>query len=141
LFNADELGEMRRYANVLKTTVVPPNARTNSDTAPALLAALNKYGTAVASMLGAGIDGGLTGGLAGYAVSSLLKKGIGAAKEGRAGAKAGASFGGGAPKEPPSAPRITPRLAAPIGVGAGLIAPDIEEEITGKRRPKPAEHL
>lgn len=117
LYNPEELGLMRRYANAVKLTVVPPNARTNSDTAPALLAAVNKYSGAVSSILGAGIDGGLTGGLAGYAVNSLLKKGVSAAKEGRAATKASDAFSGA-----PVAPTAPPRVAPYVGVGAGEAA-------------------
>jgi hypothetical protein len=93
LYSPEELGQMRRYAQTLKMTVIPPNARTNSDTAPALLAALNKYGGVIGSMLGVAADGA-TGGLAGYAVSSLLKKGFGAASDKAAASKAAESFAG-----------------------------------------------
>lgn len=127
LYSPEQLAQMRRYATALKMTVVPPNARTNSDTAPALLAALNKYGGAVAAMLGAAADGA-TGGLAGYAVSTLLKKGLGAASESRAASKASTAFGGGAP--PTS--DIAIKAGQTRGPAAGLAGKQLEDDISGR---------
>jgi hypothetical protein len=117
LYTPEEIGLMRRYAAAVKSTVIPPGARTNSDTAPAIAAMLNKYGGAISSMLGVAADGA-TGGLAGYAVSSLLKKGLGSAKDARNGAKAAGSFSG-APTEAPQPPNV----ASKVGVAAGLEGP------------------
>lgn len=62
LYSEPELALMQRYANALKLTIIPKYARTNSDTAPALLAAVRKYGSMVMGALGyAHGDGGLTG--------------------------------------------------------------------------------
>lgn len=128
LYSSEELAEMRRYATTLKMTVVPPNARTNSDTAPALLAALNKYGGAIASMLGVAADGA-TGGLAGYAVSTLLKKGLGAVSENRAGTSAAAAFRGGAPVTPAAIAAGRSR-----GPAAGITGAKLEDQATEKDR-------
>lgn len=72
LYSEKELALMARYANTLKLTIIPKYARTNSDTAPALLAAVRKYGAAVMGALGyAHGDGGLTG----MGVGKLLEMG------------------------------------------------------------------
>ena len=74
LYSPRELDLMRRYANALKLTIIPKYARTNSDTAPAMLAAVRKYAGMVGSALGVVGLGGAEGGLSGYAVSKLLDK-------------------------------------------------------------------
>ena len=74
LYSPKELDLMRRYANALKLTIIPKYARTNSDTAPAMLAAVRKYAGMVGSALGVVGLGGAEGGLSGYAVSKLLDK-------------------------------------------------------------------
>jgi hypothetical protein len=72
LYSEKELALMGRYANAIKLTIIPKYARTNSDTAPALLAAVRKYGSMVMGALGyAHGDGGLTG----MGVGKLLEMG------------------------------------------------------------------
>ncbi len=102
---------MRRYADVLKKTVIPKYARTNSDTAPALLAALHRFGSAITSAIGAAVEG-VTGGLAGYAVGSLLKKGTSAATDLSAARKVGRSLQGasGMANQPSIRPQVVPLM-------------------------------
>lgn len=75
LYSPQELALMDRYQKALKLTIIPKYARTNSDTAPALLAAVRKYAGMIGSALGVVGLGGAEGGLSGYAVSKLLDKG------------------------------------------------------------------
>lgn len=72
LYSEKELALMSRYANALKLTIIPKYARTNSDTAPALLAAVRKYGSAVMGALGYAHG---DGGLAGLGVGKILEFG------------------------------------------------------------------
>ena len=66
---------MDRYQKVLKQTIIPKYARTNSDTAPALLAAVRKYAGMIGSALGLAAEhGSPMGAAAGYGVSKLLDK-------------------------------------------------------------------
>jgi hypothetical protein len=132
LFTAEERSLMGRYASAVKMTVVPPNARTNSDTAPALLAALNKYGGTILSLLGVAADGA-TGGLAGYAVNSLLKKGFGSAAESRAGARAANSFNGGVPAQAAPPSDLAKAAGRAAGVRSGLIGDDLEDQLPYRR--------
>jgi hypothetical protein len=84
LYTPEERALMNRYAEAVRKTIIPKYARTNSDTAPAMLAAARKYAGAIGSALGMGIHGGATGGLEGYAVGKLLDKAvekIGAARQ------------------------------------------------------------
>ena len=75
LYSPQELALMDRYQKALKLTIIPKYARTNSDTAPALLAAVRKYAGMIGSALGLAAEhGSPTGGLAGYGVSKLLDK-------------------------------------------------------------------
>lgn len=74
LYSPEELALMDRYASAVRKTIIPKYARTNSDTAPALLAAVRKYAGMIGSALGLGVHGGLDGGLSGYAVGALLDK-------------------------------------------------------------------
>jgi hypothetical protein len=74
LYSPKELALMERYANALKLTIIPKYARTNTDTAPAMFAALRKYAGMVGSAIGVVGLGGAEGGLSGYAVSKLLDK-------------------------------------------------------------------
>jgi hypothetical protein len=76
LYSADERALMGRYAEAARKTIIPKYARTNSDTAPAMLAAARKYAGAIGSALGIGVHGGATGGLEGYAVGKLLDKAV-----------------------------------------------------------------
>lgn len=127
LYSGEELGLMRRYATALKMTVIPPNARTGSDTTPAFFATLSRYANAIASMLGVAVDGA-SGGLAGYAVSSLLKKGVGAASEARNASKAAASFSG-APTE------LAVAAGRTRGPAAGIAGAKLDDQIIDDRRP------
>lgn len=72
LYSESERALMERYANALKLTIIPKYARTNSDTAPALLAAVRKYGSAVMGALGYAHG---SGGLAGMGVGKILEFG------------------------------------------------------------------
>jgi hypothetical protein len=72
LYSESERALMKRYADALKLTIIPKYARTNSDTAPALLAAVRKYGAAVMGALGY-VHG--DGGLAGLGVGKMLEWG------------------------------------------------------------------
>lgn len=86
LYSPEERALMRRYADAVRRTIIPKYARTNSDTAPALLNAVRKYGSAVASAIGLGMHGGITGGLEGYGTGKLIDhvaEKIGAAHENR----------------------------------------------------------
>jgi len=72
LYSPQELALMDRYQHALKLTIIPKYARTNSDTAPALLHAVRKYASMVMGALGyAHGDGGLTG----IGVGKLLEAG------------------------------------------------------------------
>jgi hypothetical protein len=75
LYSPQELALMDRYQKALKLTIIPKYARTNSDTAPALLAAVRKYAGMISSAIGLAAEhGSPIGGLAGYGVSKLLDK-------------------------------------------------------------------
>lgn len=69
LYSPQELALMDRYQKALKLTIIPKYARTNSDTAPALLAAVRKYAGMIGGALGY-VHG--DGGFAGYGVGKLL---------------------------------------------------------------------
>jgi len=71
LYSPRELDLMRRYANAVRLTIIPPRAATRSDTAVATFAAARKYAGMVGAALGL-VHG--DGGLAGYAVGKLLDK-------------------------------------------------------------------
>ncbi len=62
---------MKRYADAIKLTIIPPRAATRSDTAVASFAAARKYAGMVGAALGLAHG---DGGLAGYAVGKLLDK-------------------------------------------------------------------
>ncbi len=76
LYTPEQIALMRRYAEAVQRTIIPKFARTNSDTAPALLHTVRKYASMVTSALGLGVHGGVTGGLEGYGVGKLIDKGI-----------------------------------------------------------------
>lgn len=92
LYTPEERSLMDRYAKALRLTIIPKYARTNSDTAPAMLAAMRKYAGAVMASLGFVAEGGMLGGLSGYGVSKLLDKGAEKALEARAAHKVGKSL-------------------------------------------------
>lgn len=92
LYTPDELGKMRRYAKLLKATVIPPTARTNSDTAPSLMRAMaEKSANSIAAGLGAVAEAGMHGvglgtvggGALGFGVSNMIKKGLARSGEAR----------------------------------------------------------
>ncbi len=72
LYSPDELALMQRYADVVKRTVIPKYARTNSDTAPAMAAMVRRAGVTVSSMLLSHIP--LVGRLAHWGVEKMLEK-------------------------------------------------------------------
>lgn len=74
LYSPKELALMQRYADALKLTIIPKYARTNSDTAPAMFAAIRKYGSMVMGALGMAHG---DGGLAGMGVGKILEWGAG----------------------------------------------------------------
>lgn len=75
LYSPQELALMDRYQKALKLTIIPKYARTNSDTAPALLAAVRKYAGMIGSALGLAAEhGSPMGAAAGYGVSKMLDK-------------------------------------------------------------------
>lgn len=74
LYSPEELGLMKKYADAIKLTVIPPRAATRSDTAVGLLAALNKYSGAISSAIGGIFGHGATSVFAGYGVGKLLEK-------------------------------------------------------------------
>lgn len=74
LYSPEELALMKKYADAIKLTVIPPRAATRSDTAVGLLAALNKYSGAISSAIGGLFGHGATGVAAGYGVGKMLEK-------------------------------------------------------------------
>lgn len=76
LYTPEQIALMDRYAEALRKTIIPKNARTNSDTAVAAIHAVRKYGSMITSGLGFLTHGGLSGGLEGYAVGKLIDKGV-----------------------------------------------------------------
>lgn len=119
LYSADELDLMRRYAQAVRLTIIPKYARTNSDTAPAIMNALHRFGGAIATALGYAVDHTMTGGLvAGYAVNSLLKKGVGIAADSNAARKTAKQF----EPLPPLAPTTGPAPSR-TQIGVGMSAP------------------
>lgn len=79
LYSDSERALMRRYAEAVRLTIIPKYARTNSDTAPALMAAVRKYAGMIGTALGMvthGADptGGLMGYGAGKAADTVLEK-------------------------------------------------------------------
>lgn len=74
LYSDQERALMKRYADLVKITVIPKYARTNSDTAPAMLSALHRVGSAITGLLSTAADK-VTGGLGGYVVQGMLRAG------------------------------------------------------------------
>lgn len=125
LYTPDELALMQRYADVVKRTVIPKYARTNSDTAPALLNAVNKYAGAISSTLGAviegasgGLFGGALGAATGFGVGKLIEKGVNAATEVGSARKVSKQFDWlNNPPPPPKGP-VGSRIRGGIGAAA-----------------------
>jgi hypothetical protein len=102
LYSPKELALMDRYQKALKLTIIPKYARTNSDTAPAMLAAVRKYAGMIGGALGY-VHG--DGGLAGYGVGKLLDVAGGKLKVARDAKKLGDSLDNFVPTQPrPTAP-------------------------------------
>jgi hypothetical protein len=74
MYSPEERALMGRYADAVRRTIIPKYARTNSDTAPALLHAVRKYGSKIAAALSFGMHGGVTGGLEAVGVDRLISK-------------------------------------------------------------------
>lgn len=110
LHSKEELALMRKYADAVKATVIPRGARTNSDTAPSLMASLRdrvgRYAGAIFAMLGLGIEGKI-GGLAGYAVGNMLKSGVKKFSDARAAGKVQQYIEERQPQQNQRIPRIT----------------------------------
>jgi len=75
LYTEEQRAMMDRYAKALRLTIIPKYARTNSDTTPAIMGALRKYGAAIMASIGSILTGGAEGGFAGIGVKHLLEKG------------------------------------------------------------------
>jgi hypothetical protein len=81
LYSPKELALMQRYADPMRLLVIPKYARTNPDTAPALLAGLRKYGSAIAGSIGfAHGDMGAIGRVAGWAAEHGMNRAAGIAQ-------------------------------------------------------------
>lgn len=122
LYSPKELALMDRYQKALKLTIIPKYARTNSDTAPALLAAVRKYAGMIGSALGLAAEHGApTGGLAGYAVGKLLDKAGETALAARQSRKLDQTFSTivPPPKVAPTSPKIKSARVIPLGVTNG----------------------
>lgn len=72
LYSAEERQLMNRFADAVRLTIIPKYARTNSDTTPAMLAAIRKYAGVVGSAIGAVFHGGMSGGAEGYAATKAV---------------------------------------------------------------------
>lgn len=88
LYSGDERAMMGRYGEAVRRTIIPKYSRTNSDTAPAMLAAAQKYSRTIGTMLG------LTGhGLARHAVGAMIDKGVEKVAAARQAKKLSETFG------------------------------------------------
>lgn len=124
LYTAEQRATMQRYADVAKMMAIPKGARTNSDTAPALLALLRQHGEKVAIGIGAAVEGmtggitaGVVGGFAGKGASASINKLLGATDKARALKRVQDLYS----KVPPEKPKVSaPGVAPGAGVGAGL---------------------
>lgn len=121
LYTTHERDLMDRYQKALKLTIIPKYARTNSDTAPAMLAAVRKYAGMIGSALGVVGHGGAEGGLSGYAVGKLLDKAGDKFLAARQSKKLGDSLNNVVP--PPVKPVTPPKLKSarilPLSVQSG----------------------
>lgn len=118
LYSPQELSLMDRYQKALKLTIIPKYARTNSDTAPALLAAVRKYAGMIGGALGY-VHG--DGGLAGYGVGKLLDAAGGKLKVARDAKKLSDSLDNFVPTQPkpPAAPKPRSARILPLSVHGG----------------------
>lgn len=138
LYSPAELGLMKKYADAIKLTVIPPRAATRSDTTPGLLSVLHKYSAAISSAVGGIFGHGPVGVVAGYGVGKLLQKGSDAVQEMKELNRIRSQF------EPPSARRVTPprnRPASPFVPAAGPLLtnpPRIPALFSGLQGPVPS---
>lgn len=124
LYSDNERFLMKRYGDVVRQTAIPPAARTNSDTTPALMNMLNRYGSAISTTIGAaaeamshGMFGGLVGGLAGRTVGDMIEKKAAGFREQGSASKVGKQFDwlNNVPtSQQRSAPGATPQLSRPV---------------------------
>lgn len=130
LYSPNELALMDRYAKALKLTIIPKYARTNSDTAPAMLAAVRKYAGMIGSALGFVGHGGADGGLSGYAVGKLLDKAGDKFQAARSSKKLGDSLENFVPTQPKPAapPKLRSARILPLSVRGG---PQVHMPYTG----------
>lgn len=121
LYSPKELALMDRYQKALKLTIIPKYARTNSDTAPAMLAAVRKYAGMIGSALGVVGHGGAEGGLSGYAVGKLLDKAGDKFLAARQSKKLGDSLNNivPPPAKPVTAPKFKSARILPLSVHGG----------------------
>ncbi len=138
LYSPQELALMDRYQKALKLTIIPKYARTNSDTAPALLAAVRKYAGMIGSALGFVAEHGApSGGLSGYAVGHLLDKAGEKFLTARQNRKLEQTFSNIVP--PPVRPQQSPKLKSARVIPLGLNnAPNIGEAIARFQGPIPS---
>jgi hypothetical protein len=128
LYSADELALMRRYAAAVKMTVIPPLARTNSDTAPAAASLLRHYGGAINGLIGGAINK-VTLGMGGAVYDTLVKSNLKRRADAREAGKATQAFTGGAPTYVPPPPPVTDKTAVTTGLGVGrAIEPMFSED-------------
>ena len=134
LYSDEERKLMARFALAVRQTIIPKYARTNSDTAPAMLAAIRRYagavGTAIGSVFHGGLDGGATGYAFGKAADFAVSK-IGKLKEG---AKLNASLDDAIPKLPrPHGIRrpVPTKMLPPITVDS------VEDALGGNQKANP----
>lgn len=99
LYSDSERFLMKRYADVVKQTVIGKYDRTNSDTTPALMGMLNRYGSAIAATIGAGVEAatgglghGVLGAATGYGVGKMIEKGATAVRETGSARRVGKQF-------------------------------------------------
>lgn len=146
LYSDNERFLMKRYADVVKKTVIGKYDRTNSDTTPALMGMLNRYGSAIATTIGAGVEAvtgglghGLIGAATGYGVGKMIEKGATAVRETGSARRVGKQFNwlDNAPATPVrmSPPGPTPRLLTPP-VGRAL--PALGSQATPRALPPPS---
>lgn len=118
LYSPQELALMDRYQKALKLTIIPKYARTNSDTAPALLAAVRKYAGMIGGALGL-VHG--DGGFAGYGVGKLLDAAGGKLKAVKDAKKLSDSLNNVVPPpvKPITSPKIKSARILPLSVRGG----------------------
>jgi hypothetical protein len=121
---------MKRYADAIKLTVIPPRAATRSDTTVGLMSLANKYGSAIAAALAGGVEavtGGMSAGIlgtaAGYGVSKMIGSGVKAVQDVRSAKKAAQQFDW---LNNPQAPKIPLATKAANTASIPFMAQEIE---------------